>query len=369
VSDTRAAGDEDRGDPAEVTTGSGAAAAGASSTGGTAARRARVEADRAGRSAANRRRPTAAPPPSSGAGSRADSGAARDSGASDGSAPTAGATATSSAAARRELDPDRLAALEEERDFLLASLDDLEREHAAGDVDDVDYAALKDDYTSRAAAVLRAIESRQDAARSARGPRRPQRAVLIGGVVVLFAIALGVFVAQASGSRAPGQGVSGDIRQSTRDQLLAAQQLMGQGQYAEAIKTYDAVLQTSPDSAEALAYKGWLLRLTALQATKANDRDQLMAQSIKALDQAVAADPNYPDARVFRAVLLGDLGRAKDALADLDQIKPGGVPVFMQSTVDTLRAQLSGQLSGGASGTSGTTVPAAATPGTTAGGA
>ena len=40
---------------------------------------------------------------------------------------------------RRDLDPDALAALEEERDFLLRSLQDLEREYAAGDVDESDY--------------------------------------------------------------------------------------------------------------------------------------------------------------------------------------------------------------------------------------
>ena len=37
------------------------------------------------------------------------------------------------------LDPDELAALEEQRDFLLRSLDDLEREHDAGDIDEHDY--------------------------------------------------------------------------------------------------------------------------------------------------------------------------------------------------------------------------------------
>ena len=66
----------------------------------------------------------------------------------------------SASARRRELDPDALAALEEERDFLLRSLEDLEREHAAGDVDDSDFEELKDDYTARAAAVIRAIEDR-----------------------------------------------------------------------------------------------------------------------------------------------------------------------------------------------------------------
>ena len=57
------------------------------------------------------------------------------------------------------MNPDRLAELEDERRFLLRSLRDLDAEHAAGDVDDHDYATLRDGYTKRAADVLRAIEA------------------------------------------------------------------------------------------------------------------------------------------------------------------------------------------------------------------
>jgi len=53
-----------------------------------------------------------------------------------------------------------LAGLEEQRDVLLKSLRDLEQEREAGEIGDDDYAALKDDYTARAATVLRAIEAR-----------------------------------------------------------------------------------------------------------------------------------------------------------------------------------------------------------------
>lgn len=53
-----------------------------------------------------------------------------------------------------KLDPDVLAALEEQRDFLLRSLTDLDREHDAGDLDDHDHAELRDDYTARAAEVI-----------------------------------------------------------------------------------------------------------------------------------------------------------------------------------------------------------------------
>ena len=41
---------------------------------------------------------------------------------------------------------------------MLDSLEDLERERAAGDLSDADYGALRDRYTQRAAEVLRAIE-------------------------------------------------------------------------------------------------------------------------------------------------------------------------------------------------------------------
>ena len=65
------------------------------------------------------------------------------------------------------LDPDEVAALEEQRDFLLSSLADLDREHEAGDLDDDDYEALRDDYTSRAATVLEELRTRLNSSTSA----------------------------------------------------------------------------------------------------------------------------------------------------------------------------------------------------------
>src|SRR4051794_35217879 len=82
--------------------------------------------------------------------------------------PTSKRTVTKRAPA---LDPDELAALEEQRDFLLASIVDLDREHDAGDLEDDDYRTLKDDYTARAAEVLRAIDERHAAFADAKRPR------------------------------------------------------------------------------------------------------------------------------------------------------------------------------------------------------
>jgi hypothetical protein len=52
-----------------------------------------------------------------------------------------------------------LETMEQEREFLLRSLADLDAEYEAGDIDDDDYRTLTDDYTVRAATVLRAIEA------------------------------------------------------------------------------------------------------------------------------------------------------------------------------------------------------------------
>ncbi len=70
--------------------------------------------------------------------------------------------------------------MEEERKFLLRSLVDLEREHDAGDVDDVDYQELKDGYTVRAAHTLRAIEAGR-AAVVAQASRQLEASVGRGG--------------------------------------------------------------------------------------------------------------------------------------------------------------------------------------------
>ena len=112
------------------------------------------------------------------------------------------------------LDPDELAALEEQRDFLLGSLDDLERERDAGDIDEHDYETLRNDYTARAAEVLRALDERRQAFAEARRTSSTGRIVAIVAGVLLFAVVAGVLVAQALGGRAPDQTITGGIRQT-----------------------------------------------------------------------------------------------------------------------------------------------------------
>jgi tetratricopeptide (TPR) repeat protein len=237
-------------------------------------------------------------------------------------------------------DPDAYAALEEQRDFLLASLDDLERERTAGDIDEHDYEALRDDYTARAGAVLRALEEGE--ARYAASPRRGSRrlaAAVLAGVLVL-GIGAGILVARSSGSRSAGEEATGDVRLDVRELLAEAQQRLAEQEVLEAVMLYDQVLELQPDNVEALTYRGWALVLSTL-----------VDDGLGYLRQAVEVDPTYPDARIFLARTLEGLGRIDAARRQLDAVDEDQVPVAMRPLVDDLRQRLEATSAGGQEGT------------------
>lgn len=208
-------------------------------------------------------------------------------------------------AGTRPLDDQQLALLEEERAFLLRSLDDLDAEYAAGDVDEVDYRALRDDYTRRAANVLRAIEQRR--AKVSAPPKRSRAGALawIAGVLLVGAVA-GVLLGRATGGRGGGE-MSGDIRESTRSLINEAQVAFGEGDTERAIELYDEALEIAPGNVEALTYRGWI------RFRSGGDAEEALAD----LAEAVAVDPAFADARVFRASILLDQGDAEAAGEEL----------------------------------------------------
>jgi tetratricopeptide (TPR) repeat protein len=228
----------------------------------------------------------------------------------------------------RPLDPDTLAVLEEQRDFLLRSLEDLEREHDAGDVDDHDYASLKDDYTARAARSIRAIEAHHARVAAARPPRSwPRTMAAIAGVVA-FAVVAGVVVAHFAGRREASDALTGDIRESTRTQLDNARIALQQGRYDDAIEIYDAVLADQPDNVEAMAYKG--------RAQIGNgDMDGVLT-----LIDAAEADPDYPDTHYFLAGAFAIARRYDSALQELDRFDALDPPPDLASAADDLRSQI-----------------------------
>jgi tetratricopeptide (TPR) repeat protein len=232
------------------------------------------------------------------------------------------------AATTRKLRPDELRALQEQRDFLLRSLDDLEEEHVAGDVDDEDYRSLRDDYTTRAARVIRALDAHQARVAGPRSSKARWRAVATVAGVVLFALGAGVLVAQAAGRRQSGDSLTGNIRQSTRDQVDDAISVAAGGDFAAAVDDLDAVLQDDPDNVEALTYKGWF-------QYRSSDPGFM-----DTLTDAVATDPEYPAAHAFLAVILRDLEQYDYALLELDRLDRLDPPQEILDQVAGLREDL-----------------------------
>jgi len=97
----------------------------------------------------------------------------------------------------------------------------------------------------------------------ARGRRR--RGVVALAVIVCFAAAAAGLVFTRATHRLPGQTASGSVTladdQRLAQELVQARVLATQGKDLDAIKLYDKVLAVEPRQPEALAYRGWLLRL------------------------------------------------------------------------------------------------------------
>lgn len=212
------------------------------------------------------------------------------------------------------LDPDRLAHLEEQRDFLLRSIEDLDREYAVGDVNDEDYFALRNDYVSRAASVTKQLEDRAELVSARKNPSGLLRSLGMATVVALVAGLAGVAVARFSGDRSATQELSGGIIESVGQQLSNCFVMIRTAEPVETLKCYDQILEDHPANVEAHTYRGWSLVLAGLPQFAWRD-----------FVQATALDPAYPDARVFRAITLNQLCRPDEALSELavfDDLNP-----------------------------------------------
>lgn len=240
----------------------------------------------------------------------------------------------------RPTDPDQLAALEEQRRFLLRSLADLEREHQAGDVDDVDYQALKDGYTVRAAATLRALEQ----GRSALAPRQPadwRRRLMVAGVVIVSIAVVWWALSASSAQRLPGQQISGLDPRSEVQLLMSQARVIQVSDPASAAALYAAVLEQQPDNAEALAYRGWTLALSVMGEPDPEVASPVLDEASQSLLLAIEADPTYPDPFCFLGIVRYRFYAEPDlALTLLDGCLAGGPPADVRGLVEGLRASV-----------------------------
>lgn len=236
------------------------------------------------------------------------------------------------------IDPDEQVSLEEERRFLLESLVDLAREHAAGDIDDEDYRVLKNGYVNRAAQIIKVLDAGVDA-REARPRASLKRILSVIALVALTAGAAGWFVARQSGQRLPGQTISGGVLDSTASMLSQARSL-NFSEPKTAIDLYSKVLALNPDHVEALTYRSWLIALVARDAP--DDMKVLaLAAATQGLDHAIEVEPDYADAHCFLGIvrfrLANDAAGAKEQLDICAAMNP---PAEVKGFVDSIRAEV-----------------------------
>jgi tetratricopeptide (TPR) repeat protein len=249
---------------------------------------------------------------------------------------------------KERLDPERRRQLEEERDFLMASLDDLELEHESGGIDDESYEELHDDYTARAAAVIRTLRDGVDVTppKPPHSASRTRRRVVLVSAVLVFAVVAGTSLAYALGARLPGQTASGNSSAATSTTNAAQAALSKKiddlqqqvnaspndyqlrldlsrsyeenGDIQNALKQSDAAIKIDPNRPEANANSARLLYLASSVAPAQDAKNALISQALAGLTKAITVGPDYPDSYYFRAVLyssaLGDYARAQTDL-------------------------------------------------------
>jgi tetratricopeptide (TPR) repeat protein len=237
--------------------------------------------------------------------------------------------------------------LEQERDFLLRSIEDLDAERDAGDVSEADHAALRAQYTARAAAVLRALDgdraprpderaSPASASASAPSPaaaqadtaaRRPRRRWLLWSALGLFAAAAAVVVVCAVTARLPGETASGTVRLSSAEQLQRtlgqAQLLESEGKASRALALYHEVLTSDPSQEQALAESGWLEYEAGVSARNGRLLSTGQATELR----AERVDPGAYAPHLYLGSMLLVEGRAADAASEFSLFLASDPPV------------------------------------------
>lgn len=134
-------------------------------------------------------------------------------------------------------------------------------------------------------------------------PRRPHRArILVAATgVVLVAGGASWAVAASSGTRLPGQEITGQSLGATSvaADLQNAENAQAKNDVPGAVKEYQKVLLAEPDQVQALTGEGWLLAETG--------QPSLLQQGLGLLARAEKVQPGYAPAHVYRGIaLLGE---------------------------------------------------------------
>ena len=231
--------------------------------------------------------------------------------------------------------------LESERDFLLQSIEDLDREHTSGALDDTEYVDLRDQHVVRAAVVLRALRAANGTPLiaepkgkvTASWMRARRRRIWALGTALLIAVSA-AGVALVAEDRTSGDSITGSVAENTTALLSKAQMQTAEGKAADAVKTYDKVLTIDPDNAQALTYQGWLKTLAGLSD-----------QGLASIEQAIAVQPTYADPHFFRGyILLNQKQDAAGAVKEFDTFLASNPPQEMVSLVQQAKQDAQARL-------------------------
>ena len=245
--------------------------------------------------------------------------------------------------------------LDDERQFLVRSLEDAEREHAAGDLSDDDYDALTRRDRARLAGVEESLallgpeepaaEDRldEDGGDQARldeddvdhegpgqatlsadgspghsGRRNRRRWWLVGVGVAAFVAGTALLVDRLASPQLPGQAISGTVQlnaaQQIRQELAQAAALTNEGTagaQAQAAAIYRRVLAADPEQPQALAEMGWLEWGTGALTNK----PKLVAAGKAMEEESLRVLPNDYAARLYLGTMLLKQGDASGASA------------------------------------------------------
>jgi cytochrome c-type biogenesis protein CcmH len=234
------------------------------------------------------------------------------------------------------------AQLEQDRARLYAELKELEFDFQAGKLAESDYAALKLEIESKAAAVLQQIdalvpphpsasqtverrvskEKRLAAETNKKNYRRWQLAAG-GSFLLIFGLTVGMLLTQSLRPRESAQdSITGDFLTGTGSSESARFLQEGKSAFAKqdwprAIEAFKRALAADPNQPDAHAYLGFIL----IQAGHADG-------ALMAFDKALELAPNLPMALWGKGMTLyqgkKDYAGAKEAFVKLLQIMPAG---------------------------------------------
>ena len=212
--------------------------------------------------------------------------------------------------------------VENEKYFLLKSLNDLDDELAKGDISQNDYLQLTRRYKRR----LITLNIRKPSSSQKPKLQNPTKTWLTVVFLIAVAIISGLAISNFSGERSASETLTGSIRKSTVTKLQEAQQLLSDSKtWPQAIEIYEEVLEEQPSNVEAITYRAWL-RYRQGAASE---------PLIEEWNEVRLLNPEFADAIVFLTIALSDEGRFSEALSQLKELKEIEVAPQLQSVLDS----------------------------------